>query len=332
MKERSFISIAMCTYNGAHFLREQLYSFLRQTLLPDELVICDDHSQDNTIDIIKEFTSQASFPVHLFINNKNIGFAKNFEKAVLLCSGDIIFFSDQDDVWLSDKIEKIYKVFLNNIEIGFVFSDAFIVNANLHNLRYSLWDIYSINKNRSNIYLRHQFTPFFFIHTAIAGCTTAIRSNLCKRLLPLPDSWAHDEWFPFAASITMGVASLCDKLIKFRQHPDQLYGNKKPRFLKKLLDYLRQPDYSHELSYIKRKLMWTEAFIRISNEKYLYNIGVLEDIKSYLHHIGIRHNLSSCRIKRIPIILKELLAGNYHFYSNGWMSLLKDLYINKNLA
>ncbi len=79
------MSVAMCTYNGTMFLDEQLQSIARQNRLPDELVICDDNSQDSTVDIIRRFAETVSFPVHLHINEFNLGAIKNFEKSNHLC-------------------------------------------------------------------------------------------------------------------------------------------------------------------------------------------------------------------------------------------------------
>ena len=85
----NLISIAMCTYNGERFLNEQISSILEQTYRNFELVIVDDNSKDNTINIIKEYQSKDN-RIKLFQNNKNIGFLKNFEKAISLCRGDFI--------------------------------------------------------------------------------------------------------------------------------------------------------------------------------------------------------------------------------------------------
>ena len=83
------ISIALCTKNGARFLTEQLASFRRQTRLPDELVICDDCSNDGTIEIIKRFAETSAFPVLFNRNENNLGSTVNFERAISLCAGDI---------------------------------------------------------------------------------------------------------------------------------------------------------------------------------------------------------------------------------------------------
>ena len=92
------ISVALCTYNGAQHLPAQLASIAGQTRQPDELLVCDDVSDDFTIEVIESFAHNVPFPVRVFINNEKLGAIKNFEKAVSLCTGDILFLSDQDDV------------------------------------------------------------------------------------------------------------------------------------------------------------------------------------------------------------------------------------------
>lgn len=125
------ISIAMTTYNGARYLNDQLDSFSVQTKLPDELVVCDDKSSDNTINILDDFKRTAPFDVKIICNEENIGYTKNFQKALSLCSGDLIFLSDQDDVWLSDKVEIMSSYFNENRDIYVLLADMIIVDRDL---------------------------------------------------------------------------------------------------------------------------------------------------------------------------------------------------------
>ncbi|HEY9906733.1 MAG TPA: glycosyltransferase, partial [Thermosynechococcaceae cyanobacterium] len=103
------VSIALCTYNGAPYILEQLESIEQQTWLPDEVIICDDVSQDNTVELIQEYTERSKLPIQLFRNPENLGYGKNFCKAMSLTKGDIIFLADQDDVWYPFKIERFIK-------------------------------------------------------------------------------------------------------------------------------------------------------------------------------------------------------------------------------
>lgn len=93
------VSIALCTYNGEKYIEEQLESLIHQTCQPDEIIICDDQSKDNTVNIAKSLLGSWPGAWKVIINKKNLGYKKNFQKAISLCRGDIIFLSDQDDVW-----------------------------------------------------------------------------------------------------------------------------------------------------------------------------------------------------------------------------------------
>ncbi|MGA9588184.1 MAG: glycosyltransferase [Terracidiphilus sp.] len=101
------ISIAMATYNGERFIRRQLDSFARQTLLPSELIVCDDGSTDSTIAIVRDFSQSSPFPVFVFNNSTRLGYTANFLLAAQKCHGDLIAFSDQDDEWFPEKLARV---------------------------------------------------------------------------------------------------------------------------------------------------------------------------------------------------------------------------------
>ena len=109
------ISVALCTYNGAKYLGEQLESILNQTRSVNEIVICDDRSTDATADIVKAFQDKAPFPIYFYRNDSQLGSTKNFEKCLQLCQGDIIFLCDQDDSWMPEKVEKLVDYLEKNI-------------------------------------------------------------------------------------------------------------------------------------------------------------------------------------------------------------------------
>src|SRR3954447_16733877 len=121
----------MATYNGARYLPDQLQSFLRQTVMPDELVVCDDVSTDDSVSIIRDFAKSTTIDVRLIVNRSNVGFTRNFEQAVQQCNGDVIFFCDQDDVWFSRKIEIMLRSFQEHPEKLLVAHDGELVNERL---------------------------------------------------------------------------------------------------------------------------------------------------------------------------------------------------------
>ncbi|WP_312283811.1 glycosyltransferase [Candidatus Igneacidithiobacillus taiwanensis] len=104
--ENPRISIAMATYNGEKFIREQLDSLAKQTILPFELVVSDDGSTDQTIQIVHDFAKTSPFPVHIYINDINLHYTGNFLKSASLCHGEIIAFCDQDDIWEERKLKE----------------------------------------------------------------------------------------------------------------------------------------------------------------------------------------------------------------------------------
>ena len=110
------LSVALCTYNGGKFLDEQLESIIMQSLSVDEIIICDDCSNDNTIELIHFYQNKYPGLIHLYQNKQSLGTIKNFENAISLTTGDLIFLADQDDIWHSDKVKIMSSFFADNKE------------------------------------------------------------------------------------------------------------------------------------------------------------------------------------------------------------------------
>ena len=124
------ISVVMTTYNGSKHIEEQLNSILNQTRQPDEVIICDDTSEDDTVNIVRQFiTNYRLNNWNVFINNINLGWKRNFRKAIALASGDIIFFSDQDDIWIAEKI-KIMSSLVEKYDMGCLYGESEKIDEN----------------------------------------------------------------------------------------------------------------------------------------------------------------------------------------------------------
>lgn len=183
------ISIAMTTYNGEEYILEQLESFIIQTKQPDELIIADDCSTDNTINILKDFQKNAPFNVKIHINETNLGYTQNFNKVLQLCRGDLVFLSDQDDVWFSNKIEymvSLSKKFPNKMVFmcDTEFTDAKLKPMNIT----KQFQIRSLGSNMSRF---------------VTGCCIAVKRNFLNQILPIPKEFkGHDNW----------IVNIADKL------------------------------------------------------------------------------------------------------------------------
>ena len=124
-------SIVLATYNGSKYIKQQLDSFKNQTRIPDEIIICDDGSSDNTITIIESYIKENSeLNIILYKNEYNLGYSANFYKAANLSTGDVIFFSDQDDIWNKDKILKVSAYFENYANIGALLCNYTLIDEN----------------------------------------------------------------------------------------------------------------------------------------------------------------------------------------------------------
>lgn len=175
------ISIAMATFNGASYLPQQLESLAAQSLLPDELVVSDDNSSDETRDIVLSFADDAPFEVRLLQNDENVGCVENFNRAILACSGDLVFLCDQDDTWYSNKIAAMVEIANEDPDQWLIINDAEIADESL-----SPKGVTKLGQIRSAGLADSVF---------IMGCCCVLRRDLIELCMPVPNGyWAHDKW------------------------------------------------------------------------------------------------------------------------------------------
>ena len=201
------ISIALATYNGEKYLREQLDSIFSQTYKDIEVVACDDGSSDGTVYILKDY--ERKHGLRLYVNEKNLGYIKNFEKAVLLCEGEYIALSDQDDVWESQKLDKLVKGIRNNL---LIFSDASLITGDGKEITRSAFKYVRVNPMRA---LSMQYMAF---RNYVTGCTILFQCELIKKAVPFNSNVSHDYWLAMFALNENRLIYLPDQLVKYRQH------------------------------------------------------------------------------------------------------------------
>lgn len=338
MVKMSKISIALCTYNGGSFLSEQLESFLKQTLLPDELVIGDDCSNDKTVKIIEDFAKTAPFPIRLKINEKNLGSTKNFEQTILRCTGDLIFLSDQDDIWLPEKLEKIAAEFEKSDKIGMVFSDAELVGENLEPLGHNLWDFSFTVKERRKA-KQQKLLEVLIDRNIVTGATMAFRARFRELFSPIPADipyTIHDAWIALVIAANADVAFIEQPLVKYRQHSNQQLGINW-QFKRKLKQQTRQEKYEEaicfqikDLERLAKLAEIVQKYPQLQKKEKKLSIAQLLKFSALTRHQKIQHyearkNLPSKKLKRIVPIWRELKTGRYHRYSLGFISAAIDL-------
>ncbi len=213
------ISVALASYNGGNYLREQLESIYTQSLLPNEVIVCDDCSSDNSIEILNEYKEKHG--LRYFINEKNLGFVKNFEKAISLCSGDYIALSDQDDVWLPHKIEILYNEMItceitNPDKPIIVHHDAYIVDENLKNS-----GIRFFNKKGNVSGLK----DLLFGNPKVQGASSMFNRKLKGICFPLPASVPlHDLYMSYVCECFGILKYISEPLMLYRQHANNQIG------------------------------------------------------------------------------------------------------------
>ncbi|OOE39365.1 family 2 glycosyl transferase [Salinivibrio kushneri] len=171
----------MATYNGAEYIEEQLQSFLDQTMQPDELIITDDCSTDQTEFIVSDFAKKAPFSVEFHRNKKNLGYCGNFNAALAKTTGDLVFLSDQDDVWFPNKIAYIFEIAKRNPHALALMNDAKLTDGKLNEV-----GLTKIGQIRSAGFSMNRF---------VMGSCCAVRRDLLELCMPIPSGFkGHDNW------------------------------------------------------------------------------------------------------------------------------------------
>ncbi|HJT00644.1 MAG TPA: glycosyltransferase family 2 protein [Terriglobales bacterium] len=314
------ISVAMCTYNGARFVGEQLRSIASQTIVPVELVICDDASTDSTPQILAQFAASSPIHVRLVHNSTTMGCSRNFERAMRLCSGEIVVLSDQDDVWKPEKLAVISEAFAANPGAGYVFSDAEIVNENDEPLGFSLWNTVGF-KPRSFIPARQVAT--LLQRNRVTGAAVAFRSALRAFLFPIPPGWGHDYWLALLGSIFSFGVPIPQPLFLYRRHLAQQRGCGKDTFLQKVKTSMAaEPDYYAKTAAMAELHQRVVACARTASCPLAHLRLVAEKELHLSRRALIRSAHGPVRLARL---LSEVASGRYQRFSFSWGSVMRDL-------
>lgn len=272
------IDIVMATYNGEKYISEQLDSIVNSECFNDyikNLIIVDDGSTDNTINIISNYCAKYENIIFTPCGERKLGAAKNFEKGILLSNAPYVMLCDQDDIWLPSKISKSFEKIVGlerrdgNVP-SLVFSDVSVVNSGLNVIYDSFFDLYNIDKLPS--------IEFLCFNNIAPGCTMILNRKLIDIAFPMPENVImHDWWLLLYALFCGKVDTLYEQTMLYRQHGNNAVGVKKNSFIRKITCINKQwSDFVKNRERCIRQLellFWSKNFK--CNEKYTHILDFL---------------------------------------------------------
>lgn len=319
---KAVISVAMCTYNGQRFLKQQLDSIAAQTRQPDEMVICDDQSNDQTAKIVEQFAADISFPVRFVRNEKRLRFAANFAKCMALCSGDIVVLTDQDDLWMPNRVEITASAFRANPSLTFTFSDAPLINEEgeltgrtiFSGLQYPLRDMKILMKGEA-------LFPFLIRYAGLLGCTMAVRRDLLDVVLPLPEPWPHDTWTGLVLS-SLGPSLRTEPVTLYRQHANQYVGAEMQDRMTRFKEI-----FSRDVQQEWLEMQHTENAIGAAMKHPELHVVLLQALNERLDFLKTRYAMKQVGRREVGTWLRLVLGREYAHHGAGMRTAAKDLAI-----
>ena len=269
------VDILLATYNGEKYLKEQIESILTQTYSNFRLLISDDCSTDGTWSILNHYAGLDN-RVIIHRNERNIGIVENYEFLLRQVQSEFFMYSDQDDVWRINKIEKcINKIKQDNA--GIIHTDLEVVDEYLNPIAPSFWDLKKIRK-------RVEFNSFesMFLNNYVTGCTIMARSDFIYRILPFPKGDSHlihDYWTALIISNFSRMTYIDEPLIRYRQHHDNSVGSNRKSDEIQNFDELRNMFIDIKISHFRILKQYEDKF---TGEYYKNNI---DKAIAYFNHI-----------------------------------------------
>ncbi len=324
---RPRISIALATCNGERFLDEQLESLASQQRPPDELVVTDDASQDDTCARVERFAARAPFEVRLVRNPTRLLTTPNFAKAIALTTGDLVFLCDQDDFWQPEKLAVMEAWFADHPRAGAAFHRGQVCDEALEPLGHDLWQALWFDATEQRKVREGRATEVFARHVVAAGMSLGFRGEYRALVDPFPDLHdCHDAWVSFLVASVAEVGAVEADLVRYRVHGSNQFGIRQPGLLEQIRKarwQLREGLFDHGLVFfgaIRDRLQAPPA-------RYQPRPGVLELVDAKLAHLGARAHMDGGFVARLPAIARETASRRYWRFSYGSKSVLQDLFL-----
>jgi glycosyltransferase involved in cell wall biosynthesis len=314
------VSVAMCTYNGAAYLREQLDSIARQSRLPNELVICDDGSSDSTPALLADFAASAPFPVRIYRNPNNLGSTKNFEQAIGLCTGDLIALCDQDDIWIPEKLALQAKLLEQDPGLNGVFTDAYLIDSESNRLRERLWSRINFTPAEQRRYISGDGLSTLLRRNVVTGATLMIRGEAQNLFMPIPQTLVHDGWIAWMLTLHSKLEPTVEPLIYYRIHDNQQCGaSPGPSSILEKMISARHTGSNEYFTAARRCEDLERHFEKFKDPRSDLLLAALREKSTLLYGRG---SLSGNKLRRLHFVIRNLRS--YRKYFSLWAAA-KDL-------
>ncbi len=222
------IGVLVATYNGEKYIKEQIDSIYNQTIKVDEIIVSDDNSTDNTVDVLKSYYNKdTNIDFKVVVNEGEHGVLRNFENAFRNSSADILFFADQDDKWMNNKVELFVKAMQQYPDCGCFFSDAYITDGNLMTTGATAWDVFFPDGKSFDTYaiLDKDFIAKRLVRgNIITGMCMAVRREILENVFPINRFLLHDEAIAMYCAINNSIVAINKETAYYRQHNDNVVG------------------------------------------------------------------------------------------------------------
>lgn len=312
------INILMTTHNGRRFVARQIESILNQTYRDFRLIVSDDCSTDSTLKILEEYEKKDN-RVEIYRQCENLGIVKNFEFLIGKVRSEYFMFSNQDDIWELDKVEKSIKK-LEEGNYDLVYTDLMVVDIKLNEIASSYWSLkefdYKVKKynNFESLYLNNY----------ICGNTMIVKSKWINEFLPLPKTSKyilHDYWISLIISQNGKLGYISEPTIKYRQHNKNSIGfrtkNEKLNSLDDVRELIIDEKLDHFNTFIKNENIFQNKKYKQLNIEALRYFEKLKNIKNFsLKGIGVffklyKYEPFNYKLKNIVILHIPILARQY---------------------
>lgn len=321
MNQSTTVSIALCTFNGEAYLPAQWDSILKQTRLPDEVVVCDDASTDSTLTLLRQFAAEAPFPVNIVENAVRLGFNKNFERALSLCTKDLIYICDQDDYWFPEKLGIMTDFMVKNPDTQVAFNNAFVADEDLNNLNELFWLRVRFDEQAQERWNNGEAMEVLLDGARMMGCATVVRKEFVPKFLPIPTDlpgYIYDGCISLVAAAYDSVRFVNQPLQLYRTHNSQQVGVRAapvpPRIrLRDRFTRGREP----KLAPLRSKKEQLEKVLAFLKERVNITTPGMEQVVQKLAHYSMRSNLPDNRLKRLWPVIRDLQRGYYHRYADA---------------